>query len=108
MASFNGCHFLETPSGDGYPAYPTSDIFALKERPNDAPVAQEIGADVQRATVGALVTGAELTALYDQVLESGSLVMDWETHNAFLAGVGETSRVGMEDLYETSLDVIRL
>lgn len=107
MASFDGASFLES-SQDGYPSYPKADIFNLKDRPNELPAVHEVGMDVQRATIAILVTGAQLAALYAKHLDSGSLVMDWETNDAFLAGIGETNRVGMEDLYESSLDVIRL
>ena len=108
MASFAGINFLETPQGEGYPAHGVADLFAIKDRPNESPAFQEIGADLQRATIGILVTGAELLALYDQCGESGSLIFDWETCDAFLAGVGETRRAGLEDVYESSLDLIRL
>lgn len=80
-----------------------------KPRPaGNTPVWREVGMDVQRATIAIEVTNAQLVALYDKVLESGSLVMDWETTDALLESVGAVSRVGMDDLYLTTLAVIRL
>lgn len=108
MASFGGASFLEASQGEGYPSYATANVFNIKDRAGLVPWIRDLGSDIERATIAILVTGAELSALYAQHLNSGSLVMDWETHNAFLAGVGDTNRVGMQDLYESSLDVIRL
>lgn len=109
MASFAGASFLEATTGDSYATWGSSFLFAIKQLPaSNTPVVQQIGADVQRATLAILVTRTELVALYDQVLESGSLIMDWETNNAFLESVGAVARVGFEDLYQTSLNLIRL
>lgn len=109
MASFDSAQFKEAPAGDGYPAWNARMLGVVKPLPAGyAPVWKEIGEDVQRASVAAQVTRAELTALYDKVLETGSLVMDWGTSSAFLENVGAPSRVGLEDLWLVTLDFVRL
>jgi hypothetical protein len=109
VASFAGITIRERPNGDGYPTWDKRDILAIKPRPNDDPIIQEIGMDVQRLALAVELTGAQLASLYDQVLESGSLVMNWETHNAFLESISPPQRIGVgNDLYLAVLNLVRL
>jgi hypothetical protein len=109
MASFDGATFYESPSGDGYPSWNKAMILAIKPRPNDDPVIQEVGEDIQRAAIGATCTAAQLAALYDKVLESGSLVMNWETVSAYLDSISPPQQVGIgNDLFFAVLNFIRL
>jgi hypothetical protein len=110
MASFASCSFYESPSdGTGYPSWNKAMILAVKPRPNDDPVIQEIGEDVQRAAIAITCTAAQLSALQDKVLESGSLVMNWETVNAFLDSISPPQMVGIgNDLFFATLNFIRL
>lgn len=84
-------------------------LLAIKDRPNSEPDIREIGMDVQRAAIVVRVTAAQLTALFDQVLESGSLVLGWETVNAFLESITGVQEIGAgKDTYFATLNVIRL
>jgi hypothetical protein len=50
-----------------------------------------------------------LAALYDKVLESGSLVMNWETVSAYLDSISPPQQVGIgNDLFFAVLNFIRL
>jgi hypothetical protein len=109
MASFSGATFLESRQSDGYPTWDKIDLLIIRARANDDPVIAVNGMDVQRVTVAAQCTAAELTALYDLVLESGSLVFDYETHTAFLESMGAAQQIGIgNDIYLTTLSFIRL
>ena len=110
MASFGGATFLERGTGDrAYPTWDATMLLAIKPRPNEDPVIQEIGADVQKLALGVQVTGAELAALYDQLHESGTLIMDWETCTAFLSSISPGQQIGIgDDLYLSVLNFIFL
>lgn len=109
MASFAGITIRERPAGEGYPTWNKAMLLAIKPRPNDDPVIQEVGEDVQKLALAVEVTGAQLASLYDQVLESGSLVMDWETVNAFLESVSPPQQIGIgNDLFLAVLNLVRL
>lgn len=108
MASFDGATFLEQNQGDGYPSYGKADLFVTKQAANNTPTLKEIGMDIQKASIAALVTGTELTALYGLVLASGTLAINWESHSALLVEIAQPIRQGMEDLYSTTLSFIRL
>lgn len=49
--------------------------------------ALHIGLDVQKASIAALVTGTELSALYSKVGESGTLVIHWGSASAYLDAI---------------------
>ena len=108
--SFDGATFLEAAQGEGYPTWNKRDILVVKPLPaGNTPVVQEIGMDVQRLALAVIVSGTELTALYDKVLESGTLIIDWESHSAFLESIGGVTRTSVgSDLYQTTLNFIRL
>lgn len=109
-ASFNSCAFRYRGSGGvTFPIWDAKQQLALKDRPNESQIIQDIGTDIQRLAVVARCTKAQLIALYDQVLESGSLVLAWETHNAFLETIDPASLVvSGQDVYEATLHMIRL
>lgn len=109
-ASFNGEAFRYRGSnGVTFPIWDAKQQLALKDRPNESQVIQDIGADVQRLAVVARCTLVELGALYAQVLQSGSLVLGWETHDAFLESIdGASLVVTGQDVYEATLNMIRL
>lgn len=110
MASFAGINMGERGNGGStFPVWTKKMLVAVKLRPNGTPVMQEIGMDVERLAFVARVTAAELVALYDQVLESGSLVFGWETHDAFLESIeGVSEVVANKDTYFATLNFIRL
>jgi hypothetical protein len=109
MASFNGATFGERGTGSEFPIWDAKEILVVKERPNEAPVLQSQGEDVQRLALVVKATGVQLSALYDQVLESGSLVYGWETHNAFLESISDVSeQLAGHDVYFATLNLIRL
>ena len=110
MASFNGATFYERGTGDrSYPTWDATMLLAIKPRPNEDSVIQEIGADVQKLALGVQVTAAELAALYDQLHESGTLIMNWETCTAFLSSISPGQQIGIgNDLYLSGLNFIFL
>jgi hypothetical protein len=110
MASFNSATFdYRGNGGRTFSIWDATQQIAEKSRPNESSMLQDIGADVQRLAVVARCTKAELIALYDQVLSSGSLVLAWETHDAFLEGIdGAFLVVSGQDRYEATLHMIRL
>lgn len=108
MASFSSASFLEQNQGEGYPSWSKADLFVNKQAAGEAPTLKEVGMDIQKAGISALVTNAELIALWDLVLEDGTLIINWESHNALLVEVSQAVRQGMDDLFETTLSFIRL
>lgn len=108
-ASFAGATFLEAPSGDGYASWDKRMLTLTRQRVGDEATVSHIGLDVQRATIAGLVTAAELAALWGQVGESGSLVMDWETHDAVLESIDPPLRAEVGgDLFQITMHFIRL
>lgn len=110
MASFAGITIRERPAdGEGYATWDKRMILSTKVLPNNAPVITQIGLDVQKLALAVQVTGAQLASLYAEVLESGSLVMDWETHDAFLESISTPQQIGVgNDLFLAVLNFIRL
>ena len=109
MASFNGQSFRIRGNGTTFAAWDARELIVLRQ-----PMAANqqfivLGADVQRIAIVARVTQAELFALYDEVLQSGSLVLSFETHDAFLEKIDPAARVvSGVDQYEATLHLIRL
>ena len=84
-------------------------LTLTRQRVGDEADVSHIGLDVQKATIAGLVTAAELGALYDQVGESGSLIMDWETHTAVLESIDPPVRAEVGgDLFTIAMHFIRL
>lgn len=110
MASFNGHSFrYRGRGGVTFPIWDKKTLLNVKERPNAAPSITDTGADVQRLDVVVRCTKTQLLALYGDVLVSGSLVLAWETHNAFLERIdGAFQVVSGQDVYEATLHMIRL
>lgn len=109
MASFNGCSFRIRGDGTLFPAWDAREIIVLRQRAANDEQEKTLGADVQRIAIVAHLSQAELIALYDQTLEAGSLVLAFETHDAFLVNIDPvvllTSRA---DRYEATLNMVRL
>lgn len=112
MGSFNTtCTFKEYGSGPGGPylAPPASTAIVETDLPTATAIVRALGAEVPRFALGVKVTQAELIALYDAVLDEGSLVYGYETCDALLAGISSAEEVGAgDDVYIATLDVIRL
>jgi hypothetical protein len=111
MGSFRSHTFGEYGEGAGgpYGAWPAGAGAVEKDRPADTSIVQLIGADVPRFNLVVRVTKAELQALYDDVLETGSLVFGYETTDALLCAIPEAAEQGAgQDVYLATLDVIRL
>jgi hypothetical protein len=108
--SFNGATFhFRGSGGRTFPTWDKKELITVKDRPNESAMQQDIGEDIQRAALVIRCTKAELIALYDQVLQSGSLIFPWETHDAFLESMDSASLVVTgNDRYEATLHVIRL
>ncbi len=108
MGSFNGHTFKEYGQGQ-YIAPPAAGGAVEKDRPTELSTLQAIGADVARFDLPVRVSKTQLLALYDAVLEDGSLVYGYETVNALLCGVTDAAEQGAgHDIYVATLDVIRL
>ncbi len=109
MASFAGHSFrYRGQNGATFPIWDKRMIAVTKERPNATPDMHDIGEDVQRLDVVIRCTKAQLTTLYGDVLTTGSLVLAWETHNAFLENIdGAFLVVSGQDVYEATLHLIR-
>jgi hypothetical protein len=109
MASFDGATFRERPNSDSYSTWGAASILAIKQRPNDDAVTQVVGVDVQRVTINAECTAAELAALQDKHQESGSLVVDWATDTAYLETISSPIQHGIgNDLFTVALGFIKL
>lgn len=109
MASFNSHSFrYRGQGGVTFPIWDKRDMTNVKERPNAVPAVHSIGADVQRLDAVIRCTKAQLTALYGDVLVTGSLILAWETHNAFLESIDSAFLVvSGQDVYEATLHLIR-
>lgn len=83
MASFDGSTFLEA-SQDGYPSWDKRMIVTDRQVANGEADTLDVGLDIQKAGIKAIVTRTELEALYSKCGESGSLVMDSGTDIAYL------------------------
>lgn len=110
MASFNGCTFrIRGNGGTLIPAWDARELIVMRQPAAADQQVKTLGADVQRISLVCRMTQAELLALYDQVTIDGSLVLAFETHDAFLEKIDPvvlvTSRV---DQYEATLGFIRL
>lgn len=108
-ASFNGHSFrFRGNGGRTFPIWDKGTIFNIKDRPGVDPSVTDIGMDVQRASLTVRCTKAQLIVLYGDVLQSGSLVIPWETTNAFLENIdGAFLVVTGQDVYEAVLYMIR-
>ena len=110
MGSFDSASFAERGNGgQSFPVWNKKTILSIKPLPNGTPFLQDIGMDVQRLALVVKVSGAELSALYDKVFASGSLVYGWETHDAFLESIDGVVEVkGGADVYFATLNLVRL
>jgi len=111
MGSFNGQTFSERGQGAStFPLWPAQSLITEKDRPAGAlAIVQGVGADVERFGLVVRVSKAELLALYDEVLQDGTLIYGWESCSALLCGVKDASEQGADqDVYFATLDVIRL
>jgi hypothetical protein len=110
VSSFNGCTFKERGQMPTYPLWPAQSIISEKDRPaGRLAIIQEIGADIERFGLVVRVSKAELLALYDQVLNEGTLIFSYETCTALLCGVTDASEQGAaSDKYFATLDLIKL
>lgn len=111
MGSFAGNTFKEYGSSPGGPylAPPASTAVVETDLPTATAIVQALGAEVPRFQLGVKVTQAELIALYDAYLDTGSLVYGYETADVLLCGIPSAEEVGAgKDVYIATLDVIRL
>jgi hypothetical protein len=110
VASFAGHSFRYRGSGGRtFPIWDKKTIYNAKERPNADTTLTTIGMDVQRLAAAVRCTKAQLIVLYGDVLASGSLVLAWETHNAFLESIDNAFLVVTgQDVYEATLHFTRL
>lgn len=109
MGSFSGHTFKEFGQGGVYAAPPADGGAVDKDLPTNVSITQAIGAGAPRFNLVVRVSKAELIALYDAVLDDGSLVYGYETVNALLCGVTDAAEQGAgHDVYLATLDVIRL
>lgn len=109
-ASFNGYTFKERGGGGTYPTWAKKELLSIKQLAgNNGYTVQSIGEDVQTLALVARCTQAELTALFDQVLESGSLVYGYETHDAILMSIDSAAeQLAGKDTYFATLNFVRL
>lgn len=111
MGSFAGNTFAEYGQSPGGPylAPPASAATVETDLPTGTAIVRSLGAEVPRFSLGVKVTKAELLALYDAYLDTGSLVYGYETADVLLAGIPSAEEVGAgQDVYIATLDVIRL
>lgn len=110
MGSFNGVSFGERGNNaQTFPVWAKAMLLAVKPRPNNPPAVNEIGLDVQRLALVVRVTNAQLTDLYGQVHESGTLVFGYETCSAWLDSIDPPEEISVgRDIYFATLNLIRL
>ena len=109
MASFASATFDELGNDSTYNIWSKAGIAVVKKIPGgDDSVIQKIGIDLPRLSMPVKGTAAQITALYDKVGDSGSLVFSYETCTARLESMEPPQSIGIDnDLYTSVLNFIR-
>jgi hypothetical protein len=107
--SFDSAAFLELASDGVYAGWSKTGSVVFKKIPGgDDTVIQKTGTGLPRLTMQALMTAAQLSAMYGKVGSSATLIFSYETCTARLEKIDGAQSIGIDnDIYTANLSFIR-